>query len=62
MELGKRFKSIALLMHEVFRTIDSAQHSLALQRLITSHNSRAVVNLGPTYLGASKYYSADFFP
>ena len=25
MELGKRFKSIALLMHEVFQTIDGAQ-------------------------------------
>ena len=40
----------------------STVHSLALQRLITSHNSRAVVNLSSTYLGSRKILFSQFFP
>ena len=59
MELGKRFKSIALLMHEVFRTIDGAQFGSSKAHYFSQLKSCG--ELGSYLFGSLKILLSGFF-
>ena len=60
MELGKRFKSIALLMHEVFRTIDGAQFGSSKAHYFSQF--KGFGELGSYLFGSRKILLGGFFP
>ena len=60
MELGKRFKSIALLMHEVFQTIDGAQFGSSKAHYFSQ--LKGCGELGSYLFGSLKILLSRFFP